>query len=99
MIKDNITLGQRIQNLNTELEIQKRKREDEAKKIHKALTSISEEEANIIYRIVPEINIIKNYTVDDLLNNSNGELDMLILVRNKLQAYIEERLSFYEGCV
>lgn len=99
MIKDNITLGQRIQNLNTELEIQKRKREDEAKKIHKALTSISEDEANIIYRIVPEINIIKNYTVDDLLNNSNGELDMLILVRNKLQAYIEERLSFYEGCV
>lgn len=99
MIKDNITFGQRIQNLNTELEIQKRKREDEAKKIHKALTSISEEEANIIYRIVPEINIIKNYTVDDLLNNSNGELDMLILVRNKLQAYIEERLSFYEGCV
>ena len=99
MIKDNITLGQRIQNLNTELEIQKRKREDEAKKIHKALTSISEEEANIIYRIVPEINIIKNYTVDDLLNNYNGELDMIILVRNKLQAYIEERLSFYEGCV
>lgn len=99
MSKDNITLGQRIQNLNTELEIQKRKKEDEAKKIYKALTSISEEELNIIYRIVPEIDIIKNYTVDDLLNNFNGELDMLIFVRDKLQSYIEERLSFYEGCM
>lgn len=89
-------LSRRLQILQTEIEIEQRRRAQESKMIAKALSSISKEDVELLKGIVPELTIIAGYSEEALQSNNNGERAMVRKVSSLLREYLEQRLSYYE---
>ena len=90
-------LGQRLQRIETELEITQRKRKEEAEKAARVLSSIDPKDVDMLSSIVPALKVVVKYSEGDILKNANGEIDFIRQVTKQLREYLEERLSYYEG--
>lgn len=90
-------LSQRVQNLNLEVEVVTRRKEEEARNAAKALSSISEEAIELLKPIVPELQVICKFTAQQIADNRNGEEESIKEVLNKLTRYVSERLDYYEA--
>lgn len=90
------TLAKRLQKIQTELEIAERKKQEEATKAFRALSSISPEDIKMISAIAPQLEVITKYSLEDLKRNANGELAAIRDTKEALQTYLEARLKHYE---
>lgn len=82
-------LNKRMQQYNTEYTVRSRHRLEAATTAHKAIQSIPEETFEAMKKICPEVAIIKEYTMDDLHKNRNGEIKLVSQVIRSLQSYLE----------
>lgn len=89
-------LNTRYKGLETECEIARRRRQEEAKSAVQSLSKISPAQVEKLSCICPEISIICSYTEDDIIQDKNGEIATINLVREKLHSYLESRLAYYE---
>lgn len=89
-------LNRRLQALETESEIARRKCDEEAQRAVKALREISPDDVEMLSGIVPSIRLIVEYKESDLRQNKNGEIDTILSVMTRLREYLEARLAFYE---
>ena len=90
-------LATRLRKLETEAALITRRREEETAKAMQILSSISAEDIEMIRPVVPEIVLLSSITRESLNDPESHDRENLVTVLDKLGAYLEERLSFYEG--
>lgn len=96
MVLDTGALFKRYTKLTTEIEIAKRKREEEATKLLNALRKISKDDVELLKKYVPQLEDITRFTSEQLLNNRNGELDAVASVYESLTNILDSWLRSYE---
>lgn len=86
----------RLRRLETEVEVNKRARHSEAVTLHKALQSITDSDVVSLSGAVPLLARVTKFTLEDIENNSNGEVQAIRDLLTSLTAYTEEMLSHFE---
>lgn len=89
-------LNKRYKALDTEAAIALRKFKEDATACHQALVSCDGEVREAIIKVIPEAAVIFQYTLQDIEDNANGEVEMIQTVVNSLRAHLNRRLSYYE---
>lgn len=97
MASDIKTLFERYNTLVNEVTYVQRKRREEAESVYSALQTISEEDVSALKEHVPELAVVKQYSVEDILANDHGEVTQLQLVYKKLTELLDSWLAHYEG--
>lgn len=89
-------LSSRLNKIEMEYTVAARKRKDGASKAFQAISSISEEDVEMLKTVVPNLVVVRSFTEQDLFDNTNDEVGQIRQVAEELRQYIERRLSFYE---
>ena len=90
-------LEARLKAIETEVEINQRRRREEAVKAKKALETITTEDAEMLSSIAPALPLIIKFSVEEIQANTNGEIETISQVTEQLRSYLEKRLEYYES--
>ena len=97
MSPDFSSLRKRLDTLNSEVTYNTRKRKEEAERYVAHFSQFSEEDIKVLAEFVPDIVGVSKFTVDDILNNANGEVQRLQRVYEEATSIVERMLTHYEG--
>lgn len=86
----------RLRRLETEVEVNKRARHSEAVTLHKALQSITDSDVVALSGAVPLLAHVSKFTLEDIENNANGEIQAIRDLLANLTTYTEEMLNHFE---
>lgn len=89
-------LATRLRKLETEAALVSRRRQEETAKAMQIISSISQEDIDMLKPIVPEIEMLSSITKESLSAADSSSRDCVMMVLDKLTAYLEERLAYYE---
>lgn len=92
-------LYKKLNDLEQEIVYAQRKRKEEAEKTIKALKSISQEDAEIIGKFVPELKDVIAYTMEEVLENKHGEIQKIQYVYSAVRNLVETWLKNYEAAL
>lgn len=92
-IKD---LQERLHKLNTTYSVYEMQAKKEAERAVSILQSIDADDAKAAYSIAPALQVIMSFSVQDIQENKNGEIDMIKDVQRRLAEFLDERVKFYE---
>lgn len=96
MTTDISSLYKRFTAIEQEVAYIDRKRREEAEKAVAALALITDEDVARVSEYVPDLVSLKKCTVEDLIENRNGELLKLQLVYGQLTDLLDSWLKTYE---
>ena len=96
MTTDISSLYKRFTAIEQEVAYIDRKRREEAEKAVAALALITDEDVERVSEYVPDLVSLKKCTVEDLIENRNGELLKLQLVYGQLTDLLDSWLKTYE---
>ena len=96
MTTDISSLYRRFTAIEQEVAYIDRKRREEAEKAVAALALITDEDVARVSEYVPDLVSLKKCTVEDLIENRNGELLKLQLVYGQLTDLLDSWLKTYE---
>lgn len=74
-----------------------RKREEDIQAAVRALSSITDEDVEALSGVVPNLKIIKGYTVQQLSENLHDEIATVQETVQTLKRYVEGRLDYLES--
>ena len=89
-------LNSKVQELKAEVGVRKRRRQAGAENIVETISKLSPETLNRLAAYIPELDQIRLFSVEDIVNNDNGELKILQLAHMSLVKYLEDVLNEYE---
>lgn len=89
-------MSERLSKIELEYNVALRKRTDGVSKAVKALSEITAEDIEMLKSVAPSVAVAANYTEKELMENLNGEVDMVHRAAEELRTYLEHRLQFYE---
>lgn len=89
----------RLSNLRVSYEVKKRENDKALEEAETLLSTIKEDDLSLLKPDIPEIDMLKNLTVESLVENKHKEQEMLKLLIQKMTELIEERLTYYEGLI
>ena len=89
-------LSSRLNKIETEYTVAARRRAENAHRAFKAISEISDADFELVKSVVPNLAVIRTFTEKDLMENLNGEIDMVRKAATDLRTYVEHRLAFYE---
>lgn len=99
MAFDVSNLYKRYNALETEVNYTQRKRREEAEAVFAALQSISDADVEMLVSDVPDLEVVRKYTVDEILLNEHGELVRLQQVYSRLTYLLDSWLKHYEDAL
>lgn len=97
MATDIRELNSRVQELRAEVTVRRRRRQAGAESVVETLKNIPSDKLDRLSAYVPELNQIRLYTVDDIVNSEHDELKTIQRVHADLIKYLETTLEEYEG--
>lgn len=89
-------LYSRFNALEPEINYLRRKKKEEAEAVYNSLQRISDEDAAMVASDVPDIEVVRKYTLDQILLNENGEIARLRKVYSDLTYLLDTWLKHYE---
>lgn len=90
-------LIRRAQRVESEVTFEMRKGMEDATKARKWLDIITAKDIEKFSAVAPMLKVIVNYTVDDIMDNKNGEKQAINTVVNQLRAHAVQTLEYFEG--
>lgn len=86
----------RLSQIELEYTIKMRERTDGAARAFSALSKLTAEQVKMLEAVVPSISVVSKFTQQELLENLNGEVELLQQAIKDLTSYVDHRLAFYE---
>lgn len=90
-------LAKRLQKLETESEIYRRRIVEDSNKVAKVLSSLDKEMVAEMLPLVPALSLVTEYTAEQIAQNKNGELDTIRQVYADMLKYLTGRIEYFES--
>lgn len=90
-------LAKRLQKLETESEIYRRRIVEDSNKVAKVLSSLDKDMVAEMLPLVPALSLVTEYTAEQIAQNENGELDTIRQVYADMLKYLTGRIEYFES--